>query len=389
MSNEAGGSHHLLKIFTQFSPFPHVPCGTIRDGNTRAANAGRKERAKGYMTVEEFVQGQIHPEPILVVEDEESVRSLLLRKLTRAGFTVIGAANGIDALALLREQCFGIVMSDINMPKLNGLELLQIIRETYPDVVVIMVTAYGDLEHAIAAMRLGASDYVVKPFDLEQLMGAVRQALRLRQKNLARRYIEFQSRVLPHEDANHQLLLSTVMALANSLEAKDPYTVGHSQRVAALAERVARTLGLPEREIQYIRMAGLLHDIGKIGISEAVINKPGPLTPSEYAHIQTHPLISERILVPVAELNGALRMIRNHHERWDGSGYPDGLKELQIPLGARILTIADAYDAMTSQRPYRPALPREVALLEIEKGAGSHFDPSLSRVFLEMIAEQD
>lgn len=341
------------------------------------------------MTVEEFVQGQIHPEPILVVEDEESVRSLLLRKLTRAGFTVIGAANGIDALALLREQCFGIVMSDINMPKLNGLELLQIIRETYPDVVVIMVTAYGDLEHAIAAMRLGASDYVVKPFDLEQLMGAVRQALRLRQKNLARRYIEFQSRVHPHDDANHQLLLSTVMALANSLEAKDPYTVGHSQRVAALAERVAQTLGLPEREIQYIRMAGLLHDIGKIGISEAVINKPGPLTPSEYAHIQTHPLISERILVPVAELNGALRMIRNHHERWDGSGYPDGLKELQIPLGARILTIADAYDAMTSQRPYRPALPREVALLEIEKGAGSHFDPSLSRVFLEMITERE
>ncbi|GAB4401569.1 MAG: response regulator [Anaerolineales bacterium] len=340
------------------------------------------------MTVEEFVQSQIHPEPILVVEDEDSVRSLVLRKLARAGYTAVGAANGIDALALLREQPFGVVMSDINMPKLNGLELLQIIREAYPDVVVIMVTAYGDLDHAIAAMRLGASDYVVKPFDLDQLMNAVQQALRLRQRNLARRYIEFQSRVHPRDEANHQLLLSTVMALANSLEAKDPYTVGHSQRVAALAERLAHALGLPEGEIRYIHMAGLLHDIGKIGISEAVINKSGPLTPTEYAHIQTHPLISERILVPVAELNGALRMIRNHHERWDGSGYPDGLKELEIPLGARILALADAYDAMTSQRPYRPALPREVALREIERGAGNHFDPSLSRLFLGILAEE-
>ncbi len=340
------------------------------------------------MTVEEFVQGQIYPEPILVVEDEDSVRSLVLRKLARAGYTAVGAANGIDALALLREQHFGVVMSDINMPKLNGLELLQIIREAYPDVVVIMVTAYGDLDHAIAAMRLGASDYVVKPFDLDQLMNAIQQALRLRQRNLARRYIEFQSRVHPRDEANHRLLLSTVMALANSLEAKDPYTVGHSQRVAALAERLAHALGLRESEIRYIHMAGLLHDIGKIGISEAVINKPGPLTPTEYAHIQTHPLISERILVPVAELNGALRMIRSHHERWDGSGYPDGLKELEIPLGARILALADAYDAMTSQRPYRPALPREVALREIERGAGNHFDPSLSRLFLGILAEE-
>lgn len=338
------------------------------------------------MTVEEFLDNQINPEPILVVEDEDSVRSLLLRKLTRAGFTAVGAANGIDALALLREQCFGIVLSDINIPKLSGLELLQIVRETYPDVVVIMVTAYGDLDHAVAAMRLGASDYVVKPFDLDEMMRAVQQALRLRQRNLARRYIEFQSRIHQPTEAGHRLLLSTVMALANSLEAKDPYTVGHSQRVADLAQRLAADLGLSENEVEYIRMAGLLHDIGKIGIREAIINKPGPLTPSEYAHIQTHPLISERILIPVAELNGALRMIRNHHERWDGDGYPDGLKELEIPLGARILSIADAYDAMTSQRPYRPPLPHEVALREIEKGAGRHFDPTLSRLFLELMA---
>lgn len=340
------------------------------------------------MTVEEFLDSQINPEPILVVEDEDSVRVLLLRKLTRAGFTAVGASNGIDALTLLREQGFGVIMSDINMPQLSGLEFLQIVRETYPDVVVIMVTAYGDLNHAVAAMRLGAADYIVKPFDLDEVMRAVQHALRLRQRNLARRYIEFQSRIQRTTKSGHRLLLSTGMALANSLEAKDPYTVGHSQRVANLAQRLAEALSLPESEVEYIRMAGLLHDIGKIGIREAVINKPGPLTPSEYAHIQTHPLISERILVPVAELNGALQMIRNHHERWDGGGYPDGLKELEIPLGARILTLADAYDAMTSQRPYRPALPHEVALREIEKGAGRHFDPSLSRLFLELMAAQ-
>lgn len=340
------------------------------------------------MSIDEFLQSQVHPEPILVVEDEDSVRSLLLRMFAREGLTAFSAANGIDALALLREQTFGVVLSDINMPKLNGLELLQIIRETYPDIPVIIVTAYGDLDHAIAAMRLGASDYVVKPFDLSQVMTAVRQAQRLRQRNLARRYIEFQSRAYPSAEAGQRLLLSTVMALANSLEAKDPYTVGHSQRVAALAEQLAQALGLPEGEVQYIQLAGLLHDIGKIGIREAVMNKPGPLTPAEYAHIQTHPLISERILVPVAELNGALRMIRSHHEHWDGSGYPDGLKELEIPVGARILTIADAYDAMTSQRPYRPPLPHEVAIREIQAGAGRHFDPNLSRLFVQMLASK-
>lgn len=340
------------------------------------------------MTIDEFLESQIHPEPILVVEDEGSVRSLLLRKFAREGLTAFGAANGIDALALLREQTFGVVLSDINMPTLNGLELLQIIRDTYPDIVVVMVTAYGDLDHAIAAMRLGASDYVVKPFDLDQLMNAVRQAQRLRQRNLARRYIEMQSRTPPSSDTSQRLLLSTVMALANSLEAKDSYTMGHSQRVADLAEKLAQVLGLPESEVQYIRLAGLLHDIGKIGIREAVINKPGPLTPAEYAHIQTHPLISERILVPVAELNGALRIIRSHHEHWDGSGYPDGLKELEIPVGARILTIADAYDAMTSQRPYRPPLPHDTAIREIQRNAGRHFDPNLSRLFVQMLTSK-
>jgi putative two-component system response regulator len=334
-------------------------------------------------------QSRVFPESVLIVEDEDSVRTLLLRKLTRSGWQAVGAPDGLDALKLLREQSFGIVMSDINMPKLSGLELLQIIRETYPDIVVVMVTAYGDLDHAISAMKLGASDYVVKPFDLDQVIASLQQAVRQRQRNLTRRHIEAESKAYPHSESNQRLLLSTVMALANTLEARDLYTVGHSQRVSSLAEQLARELGVCDDEVEHIRLAGLLHDIGKIGIREAVINKPGPLTPDEYAHIQTHPIISERILLPVTELNGALRMIRHHHENWDGSGYPDCLRAQEIPTGSRILALADAYDAMTSERPYRPPLAPETALAEIRQGTASHFDPTLSQLFVEMIQNQE
>ena len=341
------------------------------------------------MTAGVFRQHQAFPEPILVVEDEASVRTLLLRKLTRSRLQAVGAPDGMEALRLLRERSFGIVMSDINMPRLSGLELLQIVRETYPDIVVVMVTAYSDLDHAVAAMKLGASDYVVKPFDLEQVIAALQRAIHQRQRNLTRRHIEAENKAYPQTESSQRLLLSTVMALANTLEAKDPYAIGHSQRVSTFAERLARMLGLCDSEIEDIRLAGLLHDIGKIGIREAVINKPGPLLPDEYAHIQTHPIVSERILLPVYELNGALRMIRHHHEHWDGGGYPDNLKGQEIPTGARILTIADAYDAMTSQRPYRPPLPPVSALKEIQAGSGCHFDPTLSNLFITMIQGQE
>ena len=325
------------------------------------------------------------PEPVLIVEDEEAIRTLLLRKLARCGWKVDGASGGLQALKLLREKPYGIVMSDINMPRLSGLELLQIIRETYPDIVIIMATAYGDLDHAIAAMRLGASDYLVKPFNLDHVVDSLRQAVYQRKKNLNRQQMEAEQRIYPRTESNQRLLLSTVMALANTLEAKDPYTVGHSQRVSALAERLARKLGLRDSETEHIRLAGLLHDIGKIGIREDVINKPGPLAPDEYTHIQTHPSVSERILLPVSELNGALQIIRHHHERWNGSGYPDRLNGLNIPTGARILAIADAYDAMTSERPYRPPFSPALALKEISQSAGKDFDPTLSRLFLEMM----
>jgi len=330
---------------------------------------------------------QVFLEPVLVVEDEEPVRSILVRKLTLSGYEVIGTADGIQALHQLREKNFGVIVTDINMPNLNGLELLQIVREAYPDIVVIMSTAYNDLDHAIAAMRLGASNYLVKPFNLSDAVTALRQALAQRQHNLTRKRMEAELRAHKEGEQGRHLLLSTVMALANTIEAKDLYTVGHSQRVSALAQQLAGSIGLPDKEVEFIRLAGLLHDIGKIGISESVMNKNGPLNQEEYAHIQSHPLISERILLPVIELNGALQMIRCHHERWDGGGYPDGLQSQQIPTGARILALADAYDAMTSARPYRPALVPAEALQEIRKNAGYQFDPELSCLFARMMGE--
>lgn len=334
-----------------------------------------------------MIERTVLSEPILVVEDEEMVRSLVLRRLARAGYEAVGAANGMEALHLLREGTFGVVLSDINMPRLNGLEMLQVVHETWPDVVVVMFTACGDLSHAISAMKLGASDYLVKPFDLEALVVAVEQANRKRQRTLARKQVEAMWSVQPGE-ANQQLLLSTVMALANTLEAKDPYTVGHSQRVAELSEALARRIGMTEQEAEHIRLAGLLHDIGKIGIRESIINKAGPLTTEEVVHLQTHPLISERILLPVTELNGSLHAIRNHHEHWDGNGYPDGLSGLDIPLGARILALADTFDAMTSERPYRAAASPGAALQEIQRGLGSQFDPELGSIFIELLQER-
>jgi putative nucleotidyltransferase with HDIG domain len=355
------------------------------------ARSGLKDSSWGHVsetvTMESPCPSQVFPEPVLVVEDEDSVRTLLLRKLARSGWQVSGAANGLEALRLLGERAYAIVLSDINMPKLGGMELLQIIRETYPDTVVVMVTAYSDLNYAIAAMKLGASDYLVKPFKLDDVVDSLRLAGYQRTRNLNRKHAEDDLRQHPHTESNQRLLLSSVMALANTLEAKDPYTVGHSQRVAALAERMARKLGLSEAETEHIRLAGLLHDIGKIGIREDIINKPGPLAPEEYDHIRTHPGVSERILLPVRELNGALQIIRHHHERWNGSGYPDGLKGQEIPTGARLLAIADAYDAMTSKRPYRPAMTSEDALKELSRTAGTDFDPTLSRLFVEMIQE--
>jgi len=305
-----------------------------------------------------------------------------------------------------------LVILDIKMPGKSGVELLPEIRAGYPDIAVIMATAVTDANIAIQCMKEGAYDYITKPFNLEEVALSVGRALekrRLEQEN--RDYQQhLEQKVEEQAKKIRASFLNAITALVYALEAKDKYTSGHSQRVAKIAVAIAKKLGLPPDSIEKIRLAGLIHDIGKIGVREAVLNKAGKLSDKEYQHVISHCEIGERILSPIVEDEEILKMVRHHHERYAGAGYPNGISGEQIPLGARILAVADAYtnmphdqakgetlsqdtnilavadafDAMTSSRPYRAALSVEQALDEIRRGISTQFDPVVANAFLKM-----
>ncbi len=244
----------------------------------------------------------------------------------------------------------------------------------------------GDAETAIKCVRLGAYDYFPKPFNLDEVAISVARALNTRRLELE--VLDYQhnleEKVKAQADKIRDAFMNAVTALALALEAKDEYTSGHSERVSEISVAIAKELGMNDGSIENIRLAGLIHDIGKIGVKEEILNKPAPLTPEEYEHIKTHSIIGERILKPVVEEHEILDMVRLHHERFDGSGYPDGLSGEQIPIGVAIMALADAYDAMTSDRPYRKSLGHKVALEEIQKGSGSQFVPDAVEAFLRV-----
>jgi putative two-component system response regulator len=328
---------------------------------------------------------------VLVVDDEAYIREIICRKLTAEGYECDDAGDAESALAKLTGDSYDCVLSDINMPGMDGIELLRTIRRTDGDVAVIMITGAPDLDGALEAMRLGAYDHLAKPLNLGHLSLTVERAIE--QKRLIAQNREYQrnleamveERTDQLREANEELrrlFMGSIKALAQALEAKDEYTQGHSARVAEVAVGIAQYLSLAESEINDIWLAGFLHDIGKIGIQESVLNKPGKLTASEWDLIQQHPVLAERILCPIEELSDVIRIVRHHHERFDGSGYPDGLEGGAIPLGARILSVADAYDALTSKRPYRDALSCEDAIAVLEEAAGTQFDPVIVRAFL-------
>jgi putative two-component system response regulator len=327
---------------------------------------------------------------ILVVDDESYVRDIMSRKLSADGYTCEQAENAERALAMVTQGGYECVLSDINMPGMDGIELLRNIRLADRDVAVIMVTGAPDLDGALEAMRLGAHDHLSKPLNLDHLSLTVDRAIE--KKRLVQENREYQrdleskveERTKQLYDANEELrrlFMGSIKALAQALEAKDEYTQGHSERVSEIAVGISKYLSLSEVEIQDIWLAGLLHDIGKIGVRESVLNKPGRLDPEEWQSIQRHPVVAERILCPIEELSAVISIVRHHHERFDGSGYPDGLEGGDIPLGARILTVADAYDALTSRRPYRDALSVDDALRVLEDASGSQFDPVIVRAF--------
>ena len=324
------------------------------------------------------------------MDDEPHLRSILARLLTEEGFACRQAGNGQEALRELERQPADLIVSDIRMPEMDGIQLLPALRQRWPDSAVVMVTAVSDVRSAIWCLTQGALDYVAKPFQVEDVQARVRQALEKRrlilenrdyQQNLERK-VEAQSRRI------EELFVVGVQSLAHALEAKDPYTRGHSARVATYATAVARTLGVGGGVLEELRIGAELHDVGKIGVRESVLNKPAKLSEEEYLHIMEHTVIGEKILTPLLkDRPRILQIVRSHHERIDGGGLPDGLKGDDIPLAARIVTVVDAFDAMTTGRAYRPPLPTESVVQELRSESGLQFDPAVVAAFERTFAD--
>jgi putative nucleotidyltransferase with HDIG domain len=307
---------------------------------------------------------------ILVVDDEDFIREIICRKLGGSGFECDSAPSAEDALAKIAQNDYDCVLSDIHMPGMSGVDLLRQIKLQDQDLAVILITGAPDIDAALEAMRLGAYDHLSKPLNLAALEMTVDRALEKKrlveenreyQHNLESMVKERTKQLSAANEDLKRLFTGSIKALAQALEAKDEYTQGHSARVAEESVNIARYLSLSDTEVQRMWLAGYLHDIGKIGIKETVLNKPGKLDEEEWDLIQQHPVVAGRILGPIPEFSDIIDIIVHHHERYDGTGYPDGLEGSSIPLGARILAVADTYDALTSRRPYRDPLALEEA----------------------------
>ena len=315
----------------------------------------------------------------LVVDDEPRLRDVLCRLMRSEGYECHEASSGAEALALLGDAPAPLVLTDLRMPAMDGLELLRELGQRHPDTAVILVTGVADVEIAVRALGLGATDYITKPFHLDEVRVRVAQALEKRRLRLENREhsLRLEERVAEQARRLEELFLAAIQSLVDALEVKDPYTRGHSDRVSRYGASIARELGLDDELVRQVELGGHLHDIGKIGVREAVLNKPGKLTDDEYVHIMTHPMVGWQILSPLlADAPAALRVVRWHHERWDGQGIPDRLGGEEIPLEARVRAVADAFDAMTSSRAYRGRrLTADAALAELERHRGTQFDP--------------
>jgi len=323
----------------------------------------------------------------LVVDDEPRLRQALVRLMQGDGFTCLEAGSGVEALAVLKNEPVALVLSDMRMPAMDGQELLRQLRVGYPDVAVVMITAVAEVEVAVACLSLGAMDYITKPFVFEEVRARVAQALEKRRLLADNRdYQErLEVRVKAQAERLETLFLASIQSLADALELKDPYTRGHSVRVSQYGVAIARAMGLSPTLTAQIELGGHLHDVGKIGVREEVLRKAGPLTTEEYEHIMTHPVLGWRILQPLLGENlVALNIVRSHHERMDGKGVPDRYAGDEIPREARIIAVADAFDAMMSKRPYRNGLTFTEAMAELRRVEGPQFDPEVVDAFFEV-----
>jgi putative nucleotidyltransferase with HDIG domain len=327
------------------------------------------------------------PARVLIVDDDDSVRTALLKVLQRAGFTCRDAASASVALELLGSERFDVMLTDVKMPGMSGVELVPKARALDEDLAIVMLSGVNEVAFATEAMKLGALDYLLKPSSAEQLTAAITASLHRRSLDIERRRVERMIREeveLRTADLQREkrslrtLTVNVVQTLVNAMEAKDVYLRGHSIRVADLAASIAEEMALDADTVEQVRVAGHLHDVGKMGIREDILNKPGALSAEEFAHVREHVRIGMAILEPLRHLGPVLDYVHDHHENFDGSGYPRGLAGVEISLGGRVLAGADAFDAMRSKRAYRGSMSQAETLDMLRRQVGVKLD---QRVF--------
>ena len=329
------------------------------------------------------------PPRILIVDDEREITEILADLLSE-DYECLKAGSAEDALTCLRENEFHLVISDITMPGMSGLDMIPHVKQLSPDTVVVMISGMQTVESAIGALRLGAFDYLMKPFDLRQVEAVVKRALEHHDLIVAKRRYEnhleelVEQRTVELDRALNSLegaYRSTLKALTAALETRDSETHGHSERVVSYSLRLGREYGLNSEQMKSLEFGSLLHDIGKIGVPDSILRKPAKLTEEEWVLMREHPLHGQQILRGIEFLQGAARVVAQHHEQWDGSGYPVGLRGEEIDVCARIFAVADAFDAITSDRVYRRGKTYEAAAQELDDWAGRQFDPKVVEAF--------
>jgi len=352
-----------------------------------------------------------HDHTVLFVDDEVNILKALQRLLRTEEMNVLCASRASEAIELLEQHPAQVVVTDQRMPEMNGVDLLSAVRERHPDIVRMMLTGYTEINVAVDAINRGEIfRLITKPWNDDELRATIRQAFdhfdlkseikRLNQvtreqnfklqdmnRNLEAKVRERTKQLAAKHQELRTAYVQTISALAEAVDAKDTYTRGHSQRVGVYASKLARELSFPKDVIERVYIAGLLHDVGKIGVRDSVITKPDRLTPEEYEEIKKHPEIGAKILEPVDFLRDIVPCVRHHHEWYDGCGrgYPDGLRGDRIPLPSRVILVADTVDAMTSDRPYRKALSLDVVVSELTKYSGTQIDPTCVEAFLAIL----